>query len=55
MDLRYLSFTLETCIEFLEASPKSMYNCYKLLGFDVLVDNNLKVCFYFVLSIFEEQ
>ena len=33
----------ETCVEFLEASPKSMYNCYKLLGFDVLVDNNLKV------------
>ena len=33
----------ETCSDFIEASPKSMYNCYKLLGFDVLVDNNLKV------------
>ena len=37
-----LSFS-ETCSDFIEASPKSMYNCYKLLGFDVLVDNNLKV------------
>ena len=33
----------ETCSDFIEASPKSMYNCYKLLGFDVLVDYNLKV------------
>ena len=38
-----LNCNKETCIEFLESSPKSMYNCYKLLGFDVLVDNNLKV------------